>query len=262
MGSGQSFPMQSLVQFRADRLAALTAPDGWLNLVDRIETGPGTWTVGRADGNDLRLSAGPDHLGRLTVTPDNKARLTDPIGQDHPFQPRPEAPDGLEAANLILELHVVERRPALRVRQTDHPARLGFTGLHHFPENPDWVIRADWEVLEEPEALGIAMKGGAADTVTVSHRARFTHDGREVVLTPTHRKGGKPMFVIRDATAGTETYGAARFLLGEDRTDGSITLDFNRAINPPCAFTDLAICPLPPPGNVLPFRIEAGERWP
>lgn len=254
--------MESLAQFRADRLAALTAPDGWLNLIDRIETGPGTWTVGRAEGKDLRLSAGPDHLGRLTVTPDNKAVLTDLAGQDHPFQPRPEAPAGLEVANLLLELHIVEGQPALRVRQIDHPARLAFTGLHHFPDNSDWVIRADWEVLEEPESLGIAMKGGAADTVTISHRARFTHGGHQVVLTPTHRKGGKPMFVIRDATAGKETYGAARFLLGEDRTEGSITLDFNRAINPPCAFTDLAICPLPPPGNVLPFRIEAGERWP
>lgn len=254
--------MESLAQFRAERLAALTAPDGWLNLIDRIETAPGSWTLGRAEGNDLRLSAGPDYLGHLTVTPDNKAVLTDPSGQEHPFQPRPEAPAGLAVANLLLELHIVEGHPALRVRQVDHPARLSFAGLRHFPESPAWVIRAAWEVLDEPEALAIAMKGGAADTVTISHRARFTHEGREVVLTPTHRKGGKPMFVIRDATAGKDTYGAARFLLGEDRTEDEITLDFNRAINPPCAFTDLAICPLPPPGNVMPFRIEAGERWP
>lgn len=254
--------MDSLAQFRADRLAALTAPDGWLNLVDRIDTRPGTWTLGRAEGNDLPLSAGPDHLGRLTVTPDNTALLTDITGAEHPFLPRPEAPAGLEVANLLLELHIVEGRPALRVRQIDHPARLAFPGLHHFPENPAWVIRAAWEVLDEPEALAIDLKGGAADTVTISHRARFTHQGQQVVLTPTHRKGGKPMFVIRDATSGRETYGAARFLLGEDRTDDEITLDFNRAISPPCAFTDLAICPLPPPGNVAPFRIEAGERWP
>lgn len=253
--------MESLAQFRAARLAALTAPDGWLNLTDRIETAPGTWTLGRAEGNDLRLSAGPAHLGRLSVTPDNRATLTDLSGQDHPFLPRPEAPAGLETANLNLELHIVEGRPALRVRQTDHPARTAFPGLHHFPEDPAWVIRAAWEVLDEPESLAISMKGGAADTVTISHRARFTHAGHEVVLTPTHRKGGKPMFVFRDATSGRETYGAARFLYGEDRSEDAITLDFNRAINPPCAFTDLAICPLPPPGNVLPFRVEAGERW-
>ena len=254
--------MQSLARFRADRLAVLTAPDGWLNLTDRIETGPGTWSVGRAEGSDLRLSTGPDYLGRLTVTADNRSVLVDGEGREHPFLPRPEAPAGLTVANLILELHIVEGRPALRVRQVDHPARLAFAGLEHFPEDPAWVIHAAWEVLEVPEALAIGMKGGAADTVTIRHRARFTHAGHPVVLTPTHTKGGKPMFVFRDATAGRETYGAARFLFGEDIAEGAITLDFNRAINPPCAFTDLAICPLPPPGNVLPFRVEAGERWP
>ena len=123
-------------------------------------------------------------------------------------------------------------------------------------------FRAEWEVLEEPEALAIAMKGGAADTVTVAHRARFTHDGHQVVLTPTHRKGGKPMFVIRDQTARDATYPAAWFLIGEDLDGAHVTLDFNKAFSPPCAFTDHAVCPLPPRENVLPFRIEAGELAP
>ena len=69
------------------------------------------------------------------------------------------------------------------------------------------------------------------------------------------------MFVIRDQTSGTETYAASRFLIGEEITQGAITLDFNRAFHPPCSFTDFAICPLPPRENILPFRIEAGERF-
>ncbi|MFM7656159.1 MAG: DUF1684 domain-containing protein [Paracoccaceae bacterium] len=64
-----------------------------------------------------------------------------------------------------------------------------------------------------------------------------------------------------DATSGRETYGAARFLMGEDMHDGGITLDFNRAFTPPCAFTPFAICPLPPRQNVLPFAVTAGETW-
>jgi uncharacterized protein (DUF1684 family) len=67
------------------------------------------------------------------------------------------------------------------------------------------------------------------------------------------------MFVIRDATAGSETYAASRFLIGDPAGD-TITLDFNRAHNPPCAFTDFAICPLPPRENRLSFPIRAGER--
>jgi uncharacterized protein (DUF1684 family) len=105
------------------------------------------------------------------------------------------------------------------------------------------------------------MKGGSAAAVTITHRASFTHAGQTVSLTPTHWKSGKPMFVFRDATAG-ETYAAGRFLIGEDIEGDEITLDFNRAFTPPCGFTEFAICPLPPPGNVLAFRIEAGEKAP
>ena len=68
--------------------------------------------------------------------------------------------------------------------------------------------------------------------------------------------------MLRDLTSRAETYGAARFVYGEDLTDSTIVLDFNKAFNPPCAFTDHAVCPLPPPQNLLPFRIEAGEQKP
>ena len=81
-----------------------------------------------------------------------------------------------------------------------------------------------------------------------------------MTLLATQRKSSLPMFVIRDATSGRETYAAARFLIGQDMTASAITLDFNKAYNPPCAFTDFAICPLPPRENILPFAVRAGER--
>ena len=132
--------------------------------------------------------------------------------------------------------------------------------ITYFPENPAWVIRAGWDRLA-PSAATVQMKDGSSADVTLTHLARFAHQGRQITLTPTHWKAGKPMFVFRDATAG-ETYGAGRFLIGEDASATEITLDFNRAFTPPCGFTDFAICPLPPPGNILPFRIEAGELAP
>ena len=57
-----------------------------------------------------------------------------------------------------------------------------------------------------------------------------------------------------------ETYGAGRFLTAAPPRDGTVVLDFNRAYNPPCAFSPYATCPLPLPRNVLPVRIEAGEK--
>ena len=65
--------------------------------------------------------------------------------------------------------------------------------------------------------------------------------------------------IFADATSGKETYGAARFLYAEMPRDGRIVLDFNKAYNPPCAFTPYATCPLAPPENRLDLRVTAGE---
>lgn len=246
--------MISLGDWRANRLAALAAPDGWLNLVARIDLAPGRYAVGAAQ--DVQLPSGPDLLGTLEIT-ETGATFAQPGASPEPFLPVPDAFPQLRAGPFLLEIHTVDGIPALRVRD------LGLTptiSLRHFAENSSWKIRAKWESFA-PQASEVAMKDGSTAAVTLTHRATFQHQGRTITLTPTHWKSGKPMFVFRDATAG-ETYPACRFLFGEDPTETEITLDFNRAISPPCAFTDFAICPLPPKDNILPFRIEAGELNP
>ncbi|NJS38271.1 MAG: DUF1684 domain-containing protein [Rhodobacteraceae bacterium] len=246
--------MIPLADWRAARLAALTAPDGWLNLVARIDLAPGSHQVGRTQA--IALPSGPDLLGTLTLGPDG-ASFARPGAAPQPFAPVADAFPQLRVDPFLLEIHTVDGVPALRVRDlTLQPT----VTLRSFPEAPAWVIRAEW-VSIAPEATEIAMKDGSTAAVTLTHRASWTHQGKTVTLTPTHWKSGVPMFVFRDATAG-ETYPACRFLMGEDATGGEITLDFNRAFTPPCGFTDFAICPLPPPGNILPFRVEAGELAP
>lgn len=243
-----------LSDWRAARLAALAAPDGWLNLVARIELAPGSHLVGREQA--LALPSGPDLLGTLTLGPDG-ASFSRPGAPPQPFVPVQDAFPQLQVDPFLLEIHTVDGVPALRVRDlTLRPT----VQLRYFPEDPAWIIRADWESFA-PEAAEIKMKDGSTAAVTLTHRATFQHKGKTVTLTPTHWKSGKPMFVFRDATAG-ETYPACRFLIGEEIEGDKITLDFNRAFTPPCGFTDFAICPLPPPGNLLPFRIEAGELTP
>lgn len=247
--------MLTLPEYRAARLAALTAPDGWLNLVARIDLTPGSHPVGAMQ--TVQLPSGPDLLGTLTLSETGAATFARPGAAADSFQPVPDAFPQLRADPFLLEIHTVDGVPALRVRDLTLAPQVT---LRHFPDAPDWVIRARWDRLA-PEATEVEMKDGSRAQVTLTHRATFFHDGRDITLTPTHWKAGKPMFVFRDATAG-ETYPACRFLYGEDATDTEITLDFNRAFTPPCGFTDLAICPLPPPGNLLPFRIEAGELAP
>ncbi len=92
-------------------------------------------------------------------------------------------------------------------------------------------------------------------------RAVFTRDGHTIGLLPLQESPDDPLFfVISDLTSGEETYGAARFLYAEPPRDGRVVLDFNRAINPPCAFTPFATCPLPPKENEMPIAVRAGEK--
>ena len=170
-------------------------------------------------------------------------------------------PPRLKVGDLLLERSQVEGIFALRVRDAAAPARQNFAGIDYYPIEPAWRIEADWVPLPEPLDLDIDLVTGARDRVRITHEARFTHDGQQITLLPTHEKSGKPMFVIRDKTAGAETYGAARFLIGEVQ-DGKVVLDFNRAFNPPCAYTGFAVCPLPPRQNIMPFAIRAGEMKP
>lgn len=239
-----------LTQWKADRLKALTAPDGWLNLTDRIEIPPGPQTVGSATDNTMILSGGPAHLGTLLP---GFAFRTD--GPPQPFTQHTGNPQ-LTVPPFLLEIHTVDDQSALRVRDLTLPRHADLT---YFPHDPTWIIRARWEALTTPQPQTVDQKGGKPTDVTLTHRAHFTRDGHSITLLATHWKGSVPMFVIRDQTSGRETYPAARFLIGQDISATEITLDFNKSFNPPCAFTDFAICPLPPRENILPFAVRAGE---
>ncbi|WP_372837865.1 DUF1684 domain-containing protein [Phaeovulum sp.] len=254
--------LAALDAWRARRLADLAADDGWLNLTDRLPIQPGAQSVGSGAGADLRLSVGPERLGELRLADDGTVTLTPEGAGPLAFVATPEAPPRLLLGRLLLEIHSVEGEPALRVRDLDSPARAKFGGLRYFPPAPEWRIRARWQPLPAPETRGITLKDGHAAQVQLTHRAEFEHMGRTVALLPTHQKAGKPMFVFRDSTARDRTYAACRFLIPDEIGDDWIVLDFNRAFSPPCAFSEHAICPLPPPENVLPFAIEAGELRP
>ncbi|MGV8986723.1 MAG: DUF1684 domain-containing protein [Cypionkella sp.] len=246
---------ESHALWQRERLAALTAEDGWLNLTDRIEIPPGPQRVGSAADNDLVLSTGPTYLGILAATPKAASLIVD--GERHDFVTQGANPM-LRVGGLLLELHTVSDQPALRVRDLSLPRQIDLTS---YPFDPAWVITARWEVLADPQSQMVEQKGGEPTQLPLTHRAHFSHAGHDVTLLATHWKGKSPMLVVRDATSGVETYAASRFLIATPEGD-TITLDFNRAYSPPCAFTDFAICPLPPRENRLPFPIRAGERKP
>ncbi|WP_152044758.1 DUF1684 domain-containing protein [Aureimonas psammosilenae] len=246
--------------WKARRLAALTAPDGWLTIIGRYPLTNGTATVGSAEDNDIVLSTGPAHVGSLTqdaggVTyrpADGEAEQKLVLDKSNP--PR------FTSGDLLLEVTTLNGENALRVRHTASQAPKDLAPLTYFPFDPFWRIVAEWLPFAEPQRLTVDTSKAVRTEVSATHKAVFEHGGQRFELIATHGTPDRPQFVIRDATAGAETYPAARFVFGEDVTDTTLVLDFNRAVNPPCSFTDFAVCPLPPPQNVLPIRVEAGEK--
>jgi uncharacterized protein (DUF1684 family) len=162
-----------------------------------------------------------------------------------------------------MRLHVIRRgsRHAVRVKDPQSPARQGFRGLAYYPIDPAWRVRARFERFDAPREVTIADVQGGTTTLRAPGRLVFTLDGTERALTPLleDAQDTELWLIWRDETNDRETYGAGRYLYATLEGDGAV-VDFNKAYNPPCAFTAHATCPLPPRENRLDLRIEAGEK--
>lgn len=248
--------------WRERRLADLARPDGWLNIVGRYPLENGRFRIGSGQDNDIVLPTGPTEVGTLTQD-ETGVRFQPAGGAEQRLALSKSAPPRFSSGNLLLEVTTLNGENALRVRDTTPLEGERLPKLTAFSYDPTWRIIARWERLDTPHSVEIDTSRSIRTEVEATHRAVFEREGQQYELLATHGTPERPQFVFRDATAKTgETYPAARFLFGEDIADETIVLDFNHAVSPPCAFTDFAVCPLPPPGNVLPIRVEAGEHVP
>lgn len=250
--SPQSPYESEILHWRADRAAALQAEDGWLTLAGLYWLRPGGNSFGTDPSNAITLPDGPPHAGVFDFE-DGKVTLA-----GKPLKPNSAEPG---ASVGRVKLYVIRRadKVGIRVRDPQSEARVHFRGLQYFPIHLEYRIDAQW--VAEPRALPILNMLGQTEPQPSPGYAVFHIHGQEFKLRPyIEVPGDKQLFyVFRDQTAGKETYGAGRFFYSDFPRDGRVTIDFNKAYNPPCAFTPYATCPLPPPENRLAVRIEAGE---
>jgi uncharacterized protein (DUF1684 family) len=265
--------LQEIERWHAARIQRLTAPTGWLSLVGLEWLRPGANRIGSAADNDIVLAKAPPRLGVVTwaadgslaveLEPASGARI---VGSDQlraqildDSQPEPTT-----VAFGTVSFIAIERggRKGLRVRDSEAPARTGFTHIDRFPVDPAWRIVAEWQPLDPPFQLATSTVIGTIETYPAPGMAVFRRHGERFTLYPVlESPGATELFLIfADLTSGGDTHGAARFLYAGMPRDGKIVLDFNRAYNPPCAFSAYATCPLAPPENRLGMRVEAGER--
>ncbi len=247
--------------WREARLASLLAADSWLSLVGLYWLEPGRHRVGAGPDVALEIPGLPTLWGELSVQPDGVfwqevgSVAPVPLHTDQQAQPT-------VLSYQHLRLFIIERegRYALRVKDLHWAEQRPFAGLHYFAYDPGWQISARWQALPTPVTLEVPTQSGDLKVVSVSHQAEFDYQGRTVALLPLDIGAESVFFVFRDRTSGKDSYGGGRFLQAPLPEDGRLTLDFNRAYNPPCAFTPFAACPLPPPENWLSFAVAAGEK--
>jgi uncharacterized protein len=242
--------------WHAEREEELRRPHGWLSLTalhwitpepTEFDGVAGTWRV--VDGG-VELS---DADGLVVAGK--------PVGGTVRLEPR----DGLPGA-LVTDgerRYEIARRTdsyVLRVRDPQAPTRTAFTGVPTFPVEDRWIVPFTVEPYPEPRRITVgAVVDGLQHFPTAVGTVRFEIAGEPQQLVALAGKPDGLGLHFRDATSGTSTYGGGRILRV---AEGATTLDLNRVVNLPCAFTAHATCPLPPEGNVLAVAVEAGEKLP
>jgi uncharacterized protein (DUF1684 family) len=275
-----AYDAQATEQWRAKREATLKGPDGWLSVAGLFFLKPGVNTLGSDPQSDIALPAGaaPEHTGRirfengkalLNLEPGVQATINDKpvsgagagagsVELRGPSDEEHRSADLLHIGRLTLLLHHSGERAAIRLRDPESAIRREFTGLKWFPVDAAWNVTGTFEKFKEPRKLKIPNVLGDIDEETSSGEVTVTIAGKTLKLLPID-EDGRLWFIFSDGLAGTDTY-RIRFLYADAPQNGRVTLDFNRAYNPPCAYNPFTTCPLPPPQNRLRVPVRAGER--
>jgi hypothetical protein len=260
-------PRDAYNVFRSRRNEMVMLPQGNLALVltqwftgeaEAFETVwgiPGEWALAPSTDSGLLVRAGHSDGIFVDDEPVDGVVLVHAKNSENPSTLRfSDEKSGFVIANE-------EGHFALRVWDPHCDERANFGQIDAYDYNPNWVVEASFEPIPGGRAVGVdhLKDEGSTRDKMIPADIKFTVDGEEYSVAA-FQEGRALLLVFSDATSGDETYSVGRFLMCAPNPDGSITLDFNRAYLPPCAFSYHFNCPMPPPQNRFPFAVRAGEK--
>jgi hypothetical protein len=262
---------QAIEAWRASRHERLMQPDGWLTLVGLEWLEQGESRIGTAMDNDIQLSDGPAYWGSVVLQNDKlhfnnldseKVKIND--------EPLPYAaliPDTEGVPTIVsggtLSINVIFRGSyALRIKDSQAKALHNFKGVDNYPINESWRIDGRFTRAAEGTVMEITNVLGQVSESPVFGTFEFDMDGRTHSLLGLGDGESESLwFIFADRTTGRGTYGAGRYLYSDGMpAHGRLTVDFNKAYNPPCAFNPYSTCPVPPQRNRMNLLVEAGEK--
>jgi uncharacterized protein len=260
-------------QWYANRIEELKAPNGWLNLIGLLWLKDGINTFGSDSKNDVVFPDGKiiAKAGYFLVK-ENTVSMEAIAEANITFQGAPVKtlilfhPDSTRAPIVeyqSLRWNVIKRddKFGIRLRDLSHPDVQSFKGIERYTVNVDWRCHAKFAESKSDKTIEITNVLGQTTAQKSPGTLAFKIGNKEYELDVLEGNKEEFFVIFGDATNAKETYGAGRFIyVRRPDSNGDTIIDFNKAYNPPCAFTEFATCPLPPKQNVLPVEIKAGEK--
>ncbi len=263
---------EAVQKWRSAEESDLKKENGWLTLAGLFWLKDGINTVGVGPRFDVRLTDNfkQGKFGEIEFK-DGSATLHVASGVEAQCEGKPVStitlvsdekgkPTEIQTGSEMFYLIRREDRFGIRLKDNQSKARQTFSGLKWFPVDESYRVTAHLDALPEPKEIMIPNVLGGHFKMKTPGLLRFSLQGHEYSLQPVVQDDGSLFLIFRDASNESETYSAGRFLDAAKPVNGETVLDFNKAENPPCAFTPYATCPLPPPGNDLAVVIKAGEK--
>ncbi len=270
--SAQLSYRESIAEWDKKRMAELKAPGGWLNVAGLFWLNRGINTFGKDSVNTIifRNPDFPSELGRFEWSGDTIYWTTAAGHMVHsankPVQ-RSVAlilnkPGSYTFSFTHYRWNLIQRQDkvALRLRDLNHPALQSVDSIPRYPVDPSWRVNA--RLIEMPgKELSITNVIGQTIKQPSAGKIEFTLNGKPYSLDAIDEGNNELFIIFGDETNALETYPSGRYIyIEKPGPSGKFLLDFNKAENPPCAFTAFATCPLPPVQNRLPVAIPAGEK--
>jgi uncharacterized protein (DUF1684 family) len=260
---------QELDEWKTKRVTSLTRPHGWLSLIGMEWLHKGENSIGSASDNSIILPHGPEYIGSFFLNNNNivfnvKAGVEIKANKESVTSQIPVMMDSSGEPTVFtidsFQFHVIERgKPALRIKDSSAKALADFKGLKYFKTSEKFKVQAEFIAYNPVKEIEIINVLGLLSKDKALGKLRFSIDGKEYLVDVLD--AGEDYYIIfADKTSGRTSYGPGRFLyVPKANQDNLTTIDFNKAYNPPCAFSNYSTCPLPPPQNRIAVYIQAGE---
>lgn len=265
--------VKGIEKWRSGEEADLKKETGWLTVAGLFWLKEGINTVGAGENFDVRLTENfkqgkfgeidfKNGIASLKVE-DGVESQGDGKGITTTIQlvsDEKGKPTEVRAGSQTFYLIKREERFGIRLKDSQSKARLSFKGQHWYPIDETYKVTARFEAFPEAKEVMVPNVLGGKFKMKSPGSLKFTLKGKEYSLQPVEEDDGKLFIIFSDGSNRSETYKSGRFLYADKPINGEAVLDFNKAENPPCAFTPYATCPLPPPGNSLEVEVKAGEK--